>query len=198
MAFTMARTFLNTGDGDLWGVEVEANWAATENLSIRGAFTYAQAEFASNCDPLAVTNLGLPPTDTIADGAATNCVDVAGNDIPGQPDVTGALTGTYAGNIGGGWDWLGRLDLRYQSSEYIDAVNLAELPAFTQVNASVAFRNEMFDIRLFVNNLTDEDTPQTLRFIADNNQVGSPDNFAIRPRNPREVGLRVNVGFGDR
>ncbi|MEM9208726.1 MAG: TonB-dependent receptor, partial [Pseudomonadota bacterium] len=196
MADTMARTFLNTGDGDLWGVEVEANWAATESLSLRGAVTYAQAEFANSCDPLAVTNLGLPATDLISEGAATNCVDVSGNDIPGQPDVTAALTGTYVGNIGRGWDWLGRVDLRYQSSEYVDAVNILELPAFTQINASVSFRNELFDIRLFVNNLTDEDTPQTVEFIADNNQLGSPDNFSIRPRNPREVGLRVNVGFG--
>ncbi len=196
MADTMARTFLNTGDGELYGIELEGNWAATENLNLRGAFTYAQATFDESCDPLAVSNLGLPPTDTIAEGSATNCVDVSGNDIPGQPDVTAALTGTYNGNIGRGWDWLGRLDLRHQSSEYVDAVNLAELPSFTTVNASVSFRNDMFDIRVFVNNLTDEDTPQTLEFIADNNQPGSPDNFIIRPRNPREVGLRVNVGFG--
>ncbi len=198
MADTMARTFLNSGDAELYGLELEGTWAATDNFTLRGAFTFAQAKFVEGCDPLAVTNLGFEPTDTIEEGAATDCVDVSGNDLPGQPDFTGALTATYNGNIGAGWDWLGRMDIRHQGPEYIDSVNLAEISSFTTINASVAFRNEVFDVRLYVNNLTDEDTPQTVRFIADNNQVGSPDNFAIRPRFPREVGLRVNVGFGQR
>ena len=198
MSQTMARTFLNTGTGDLSGIELEGTYAVTEKIRLRGGVSVARAVFDQSCDPLAVTNLGFAPTDTIEDGAATNCVDVSGNDIPGQPDLTAALSATYADSLTGNWDWMGRLDLRYQGSEYIDAVNIAKLPAFSTVNASVSFNNDTFDIRLYVNNLTDEDTPQTLGFVADNNQTGSPDNFFLRPRLPREIGLRLNVGFGDR
>lgn len=198
MSDTMARTFLNTGTGDLIGLEVEGSYAATDKISLRGGVSIARAEFDESCDPLAVSNLGFTPTDTIAGGSPTNCVNVSGNDIPGQPDLTGSLSATYADSLTGDWDWAARLDYRYQSSEYVDAVNILELPAFSTINASVSFSNPMFDIRLYVNNLTDEDTPQTLEFVADNNRPGSPDNFLLRPRLPREIGLRVNVGFGDR
>lgn len=196
---TMARTFFNTGDGDLSGVEVEASYRFNDAWSIRGAATIAKAEFDSSCDPAAVTNLEFTPTDTIAEGSFSNCVDVSGNDMPGQPDATLALSPTYrSGLIGNSnWSWMGRLDVRWQDSEFFDSVNLLKLPSYTIVNASVAFSNDNWNVRAYVNNITDEDTPNSINF---NNDLsldinGNEENFLIRPRTPREAGFRVNYRF---
>ncbi|MGI9204775.1 MAG: TonB-dependent receptor [Woeseiaceae bacterium] len=198
MGETMARTFINSGKGDLAGLEIESTYRATDNLSIRGAFAFQKAEFDNFCDPLAVTNLFFTPTDTTASGAPFNCVDVSGNDIPGQPDFTAAVAATYTDELAGDWEWSGRLDYRYQSSEYInaDAVNLAEISGFSLVNASVTFYDERWNIRLYGNNLTDEDTPQTIDYNTDNNIGGNTRNFFIRPRIPREYGIRIGLAFG--
>jgi len=196
MGDTMARTFINTGEGELTGIEVEGSYAATDNLVFRGAFSFSKSEYVDSCDPFAVQSLFFTPTTTTADGAPTDCVDVDGNDLIASPEVTAALAATYTRDMVGDWTWQGRLDYRYQASEYWDAVNVAELPAFSTINAALSFRNPMFDIRLYVNNLTDEDTPQSLNYNLDGNIGGGTRNFLIRPRLPREIGLRLTANFG--
>ena len=73
-----------------------------------------------------------------------------------------------------------------------------ELPATNILNLSLSFVNEMFNVRLYANNITDDDTPSAIGNATDWNQAvnGAVDNLYIVPRRPREVGLRVQVSFG--
>jgi hypothetical protein len=73
-----------------------------------------------------------------------------------------------------------------------------ELPATNIVNLSLSFANQMFNVRLYANNVTDDDTPSAIGYGTDWNQAinGSIDNLYIVPRRPREIGLRVQVNFG--
>jgi iron complex outermembrane recepter protein len=198
--FVMGRSFLNTGTGNLSGLELEGNWAFTENFSVRAALTLSSLEYDQFCDPIGVTTLGLPATDTPATGAATSCVEVGGNRLNEQPEETLALSPTYrSGNIGNtDWNWVGRVDIRWSGKEYVDVQNIMALPASMQINGSLAFQNENWTIRLYGNNLNDEDTPRRIQFNNDGAfGVAGPGrrNFLIRPRLPKEIGLQLSYDF---
>ena len=198
MADTMAMGFLNVGDGDLSGLEVEGTWRASENWSFRGAVALANAEFSQSCDERPVNDFGFTPTTTSAEGAPYDCYEVAGNDLTQQPDTTASLAGTYTAPLGvGDWEWSTRLGIRYADKEYLrdDVLNFAYLPAYTIINGSVTLRNDNWNVALFGNNLTDDDTPRDVGFGNDNNLRPPRDGFAVRPRLPREIGARLTYEF---
>ena len=150
MGDTMAMGFLNVGDGDLSGVEVEANFRANDNWSFRGAAAIASAKFAAACLDDPVNDFGFDATLTTAQGAPYDCYEVGGNDLPQQPDSTFALSGTYRAALGvEGWDWSARLGIRYADKEFQDVLNLTYLPAYTIVNGSVNFRNDNWNLTFF-------------------------------------------------
>ena len=129
----------------------------------------------------------------------TDCVDVSGNDMVRQPDNSLVLSPTYRSRIGSSdWNWSARLDMRYTSKEWIDTLNSASLPSTTIFNASVSFRNENWLIRLYGNNLGDDDTPRMVRFFNDPS-IGRPPagerNYRIFPRTPREIGISVTYDY---
>ncbi len=196
MADTMAMGFLNIGDGELSGVEVEATYLPNENWDFRGTLAIAKSEFASSCNQEPVNVLGFAPTLTTAEGAPYNCVDVSGNDLPQQPDTTLSLSGTYTAPLGvSDWEWSGRLSLRYSDKEYHDTLNLVSLPSTSIVNASLTFRNDNWNLSFYGNNLTDDDTPRDIGFINDNNLTPIRRGWLVTPRLPREVGARLTYQF---
>jgi len=191
---TGAGGFQNTGDGELQGIELEANWRATDNWRFRAAATIAKAEFSDSCLNV---GWGYENTDLIEDTGKPDCYRVDGNDLYRQPDNTLSASSTFSNEIGaGGWDWSWRLGVRYSSREYLDVLNLAYLPAKTLWDTSVSFRNDNWNLTVFGSNLSDVDTPNNVQFNRDWQQ-GSPSvtGFNIRPRQPREIGLRVRYDF---
>ena len=79
----------------------------------------------------------------------------------------------------------------------MDDVNLMKMPDTDILNLSLSFSNEMFNVRLYANNLTDDDTPAAIGYGADWNQAvnGSIDNLYILGRRPKEYGVRLQVDF---
>ena len=64
------------------------------------------------------------------------------------------------------------------------------------MNASINFRNEPWDFRLYGRNLTDDDTPRIVQEGTDYNQGGmGASNFQVLPRDPREIGLGLTYRF---
>jgi len=187
--------FQNTGDGELSGIELEANWRATDNWRFRGSVTIAKAEYSDAClsQPL---GWGYDPTDLVEDTGVSSCYRVDGNDLYRQPDNTLTASSIYSNEIGtGGWDWSWRLGVRYSSREYIDEMNHAYLPAKTLWDTSVSLRNDNWTVTVFGSNLSNEDTPNNVQFNRDWNLAGNVNGFNIRPRQPREIGLRVRYAF---
>ncbi len=199
MGDTMAMGFLNTGDAELKGVELEANLRANENWGFRGAATFASAKYKESCDPRPAKDYGFTPSKTVQQGAPYDCNNVAGQDMPQQPDTTVVLSGTYSAPLGtgGDWEWSGRLGLRYTSDEWIqnDSMNLAFIPANTIWNGSLTVRNENLTLALYGNNLTDDDTPRGIQWSNDNNLTPIIRGFNVSPRIPRELGLRMTYDF---
>jgi len=187
--------FQNMGDANMSGIELEADWRATDKWRFKGGFAYAKAKFADSClgDPV---SKGYEPTWLIEDGAPYDCYRVDGNDLYRQPDTTLSLSTTYTGLLGtGDWHWSARLGGIYSSKQYLDVMNLAYLPSKTIINASLSFSNENVNVTLFGNNLTDNDTPHNLQFNRDWNLPGNTFGFNVRPRSPTEIGARISYNF---
>ena len=182
---------VNQGEGNLKGIEFEANWRATDNWSLRGTAVLQDNKYGKNCDVEPVEDFGFEPTDTVR---GADCYEVAGNTIERNSESTGTFSVAYARSLGGNWSWTGRLGVRHQSAKFYDVINYLKLPAATTMTGQVTFNNDNLDIILFGNNLTEEDTPLDIDDYRDN-RVGRAWSWRYRPRLPREVGLRLNYSF---
>ena len=190
---------LNRGDGDLSGIEVEATWHAGDNLSFRGMLSLMDNTYAENCDQEPIDDFRYTPTLTIEDdGVLFDCYDVSGNRIEAAVEEQAALSASYRAPLGGtGWQWLGRLGLRYQGSEFMEMLNLMELPAVTTMNGTLSLSNDNWRIVLFGNNLTNEDQPRRVRGLRNDRSITHRNNrnFDFDPRIPREIGVRLDFSF---
>ena len=141
----------------------------------------------------------MTPDRYAADGdTPADCVIVDGNTPVRQPDLNFTISPSYHGQFGNSdWGYNARLDWRRSGSNYMDDVNLMKMPDTDILNLSLSFSNEMFNVRLYANNLTDDDTPAAIGYGADWNQAvnGSIDNLYILGRRPREFGVRLQVDF---
>ena len=95
-----------------------------------------------------------------------------------------------------------RADLRYASSFYMDHMNLLEMPALTTLNLSATMRNQNWNLRLFVNNVTDADQPANVtggNFYNPNPDPSlaaiSAGSWVVVQRRPREIGLTASFSF---
>jgi len=188
--------FINGGSADLLGVEFEGTYQVNDNWSLRAAAVVSSNEYTELCEfATLVDTLGLPADTTTELGI--DCIDVAGNSIRFVPENTFAASATYRAPLGSaGWEWAGRLAVNWLDRVPMDEGNIMWLPASTEFNGSVTFSNDNWNLTLFGNNLTDEDTPRTFLQInlTDHNIGGSP-NLRTRPRIPRELGARLTYRF---
>ena len=187
-----------SGDVDLQGIELEGAYFLNDHWSFRGALTLSTSRFASFCDPQPVNEFGYTPTFTQADGALTDCVDVTGNTITVEPTRSASLMASYYAPLGvGGWNWNGRVNLRYANEQYMDSLNLLAIPSTMQINSSVSFSNDNWDLTVFGNNLTNEDAPRWIGYNGDRNinRNQSEWNYFAQLRIPREIGARLSYRF---
>ena len=193
------RAQLDLGSANVHGVEGEISWFANDNWDFRGTITWQQTEYETFCDPDGVQTIGLTPTNLVTDGSGVlfNCVSAIGNEFSRQPDLAYSLAATYRAPLGGstGWDLVARLDYRYVGEQWLDNVNYAAMPVSETINASVNFRKDNWDIRLFGRNLADNDTPRIITNGTDYNLSAPRRNFNILPRDPREIGVGITYSF---
>ena len=213
--FDGARTWLNQGDSEMFGLELDANFAVNEIWTVGGYITLSSAKFTDFCSIEAPQyrdapgggggggSFVIPILTPDNSDVTTNCGQVEGNWVPRQTPFTGNLnvSASLPNDVFGLRTSI-RADVRHKGAYYEDDLNLIERDAVTTVNASINMRNENWNIRLFVNNLTNNIDPLRI----------SPGNFrsdganptlaalqtptwSIVPQRPREVGLQVGYQF---
>jgi outer membrane receptor protein involved in Fe transport len=137
------------------------------------------------------------------DDVLSDCGIVDGNDVPRNSDVTANvdISATLPNTIFGLTTQF-RADIRYQSEYYLDHMNLMEMPSLTTLNLSAIMRNEHLNIRLYANNITDEDDPANVSMGSYYSPNADPSQAAIRagswtlvPRRPREIGVIASYSF---
>lgn len=165
--------------------------------------SFLDAEYDDYCNvALLGSRLDTNPA-LVTQQSAFSYYDVSGNTIAENPGFSGSLSPSYRGQFTNDWSWNTRLDIRHQGTEYLDAANVAGTSGYTSVNFAAGVSNESWQVTLYINNLTNEDTP--LRYnratdysITQDTLALGPDfqaNYLIVPRQERTLGLRVGFNF---
>ena len=213
--FTTSRGAVNNGDKRTRGIEFEGTMNFTDSFSLRSTLSINESHYKNYCDIVNVDNTGL----IAASGAQLGdhpvygeCVILSGNEVSQQPGLSGSLSPSYTTQLAGMRLNL-RGDIRYQGVQYLDSLNVGELPATTTLNVSASLRSDDWTVALYVNNLADDDTPSRINggndySLLDSNGdplvfsqafddagVDPERNILITPSTPRTIGLRVDYNF---
>ncbi|MEM9670750.1 MAG: TonB-dependent receptor [Pseudomonadota bacterium] len=175
----------NVGSAELFGVEFQTEWAATDNLTLFGSFSYIDSELTD-----------IPET-------LVNIVP-EGSDLPFAPNFDIVFGGRYDTELFG-YNVFAQGLGQFVDERFVTlfiAGNVADLPPATaeffeddrvlldsyfQANLSAGFGKDNWTATLFVDNVGDSLGQIT---------AGAPDLiFRAVPTRPRTVGLRVSFNY---
>ena len=138
----LSNTFIdarieNAGAATLLGIELQASYRPTANLDLSAGVGYVDTEF-----------------DEYLGGSGNNVIDLAGNEFPQAPNLTGSLSGSYAFDNG----FYARFVVSHTDDSYYTVNNLpGELNSpFTLVNAQIGYEAERWSANVYSRNLFDE------------------------------------------
>lgn len=186
----------NADKSTIWGLEFEANWRATEELTLSGAYTYINAEFddfrvvstsasrigESGCGELLLFDGSTPPACLlIKDG--NKPADLPTHQLNFNANYTAALNNT--------WDWFADLSVRHTSKRFLSTANVATQPSYWREDAQIGATDGNLRAALFADNLFDDDTIVDGNLYVDFFNGFAPSGFGYRP-DPLKVGIRLN------
>lgn len=173
---------VNAPKSEIYGAELEATYRPVAAFDLNASVGYLHAQYKT----LTLQNTNL-----------------SGNDLPFAPRVTAQLAFNWRMFMLAGGTVTLAPAASYSSHQYFSPFNSinavgsaqdnAELqqPAFTRVNASLAWSTDRLVIRAWANNLFDA---RTLGYGLDLRGAGFPYNFLV-PEAPRTYGLSARVSF---
>lgn len=186
-------------DTDLQGVEFEGTAILTDNLSMRGQFTYSDAEFQ---------NFECGFTDDFAPANDDGVVECSGNTPLLFPEWSGSISLMWSDEFASG-PWAGqgyfaRLDGIYTGKQYTDEQNFSYIGDSWVANLRAGIQAENVRVELYVTNLFDDDQylagGRLSDFSADTGTIfpfefSANQGLGLVPAKKRQLGLRVAFDF---
>ncbi len=165
----------------LHGVEAEATYRVTHDLTLEGTFDWADTNIRNDvCSACVLIN-----------GVANN----RGNTLPSYPTFTGTLSATYSHPL---WneDYIGfaHADYLYTGKQYADDTNLTYIGSNNRLNIQVGMRKGPYELALVGTNITNSKTPIA---IGDTNDafVANRENVILSPAYKPYVGFRLHISM---
>ena len=185
--FAIGSYFVNSGETDISGLELFASSRFGNGFSASVGYAYTDAEFKIFESNDNRTVFGV--------------ADVSGNLTPRTPESSATATLAYRQPIGGGQTELFvRGDLNYKSKMYVDEMNQGYFCPCTYLNLRAGLEFERLTVSVFVNNVTDDDSPTAGFIFRDQRSPLSPFVAAYAPLvglpESRQVGLSINYDWG--
>jgi iron complex outermembrane receptor protein len=183
------------------GIELSFDANVTDSFSLRGSYSYANAELTDDAPALI--------RQVIRDNGAWQVLYVDaldGDRLPGSPEHQGSLYATYKMSVGPSWD----LAFNYGVTAISDVLTRAgargggeALGGFALHSASVVLGVDAWTVSLYAKNLFNKYAETGLRSTPDYNQTVSDENgdpVTVRAYSkdvvrPREIGLRLDYRF---
>jgi outer membrane receptor protein involved in Fe transport len=154
----------NVGNADIDGLELEARWAATDNLNFGAGFATYDAKLAED----AVSPSGLVQIPK-------------GTELPWVPEDKAYLNADYSFDVNAAWSGYGRLTYSYNGSSQSALANPIEQESSSVLNLQFGVANGPWEYQVFVSNLTDERAERLI----------SSGGFGTLTGAPRQYGLSV-------
>ena len=169
-SITNTTFFDNVGEAEIKGIEFNTEWAATDELTLFGSYTYTDSELTS-----------LP--DTIVN------LDPVGSELPFAPTHEGVIGGLYERELSNGLTWSSQGVVKFIDDRFTNLVTADReiVEGYTEVNLSTGVSKDNWSATLYVNNATDK-----LGIITS----GAPDRIQRSvPIRPRTIGARISFDY---
>ena len=192
---------VNGGGAESKGVELSANWFATERLQIRGNFSYTDSTLTTLTPDLIRTI--TPP------GFGSDFEDGQDGDrLPGSPKTQFSVFGAYNHPLSNGNELIFNASYSHQGNVLTRAGGRGSsltLDSYGTANASVTYEADRWSATLFADNLFDKFAETGAIGTALNNQIVTdfeggnvyPRAFSTHILPPRQIGVRFKVKFGN-
>ncbi len=163
----------NQGSGEIKGLELEARFAATENLTLGLTYALADTEFTEGCDDFQYTltsgggvyRVNAPSTSFNPTGRG-DC-SIVGNPFPLAAKNTASLTADYKRPIGAGdMNLYINGDVSFTDKRAVQVHDDPYTPSTTLVGLRVGVQTDKWRAGLYARNLTNEDAvPSATRWL---------------------------------
>lgn len=142
---------VNAGAAESKGFEISGNWRVNDNFSLRGNYSFTQAELTEDVPSLVRTLNSTTFEPTFEDG-------LDGDRLPGSPESQFSIFGNYEqplyqGDVfvNAGYSWQGNVLSRTGARG-----SSLTLPSFGIANASVGYSQDNWTITAYADNLFNE------------------------------------------
>jgi outer membrane receptor protein involved in Fe transport len=154
----------NSGDARTQGIEIEAQAAPAEGLTLSFGYSYVDAKFTRGCDAdQFILNSGgyRPNFNTLSPpAAAVPLCSIKGNRLPlaAPHTVNGSLSFEQPLNSAESLRFFTTTSFSFEDKRFVQVDNLAYGGDAFLLNARLGLRTDSLSIALFGRNLTDEDS----------------------------------------
>ncbi|MSO98284.1 MAG: hypothetical protein EXR11_08715 [Rhodospirillaceae bacterium] len=174
----------NGGVVNLFGLELEAEIAVTENLTVNATANYQGSEIKSY--------------NYLIGNQIHRSIDVVGNSFWGFPVFKSTVSPTYTAPLAGDWDWYARADWKFKGRYNIDATNIAWVGSHSVFDLRLGAKRDDLTIEAYVTNILDDRHFSFAEYGADSSgSTGASIENEIRLAMPRmrAFGLKVSYTF---
>ena len=188
----------NAGAAEIKGIEVEAALGLTEELVIRGGYTWLDSEYT---DFVTLTNsslsIGLVHDCTLQQtpaGAFLCSVDQSGVEMERVPQHNLNLSASYTRALGNGMNFQADLLMQYQSERGIAPGRRNVFDSWINVDTRIGVQAERWSLFAYVDNVTGDDTVRTAQSSGDFFALGNLATVIFAP-DKRQAGLRFSYSM---
>lgn len=182
--FTSISGLANAGAVDIWGLETEINWLATDNLTVNMAGSYTNTEIVDH------QNNGL----TLLTGIS----DFSGKEQPFVSKYQGNIGVQYDGTIAAK-DWFARADYIYKSGQYANQANVGKTGDVHRVNLRTGITIENVQLSAYVKNVFESEEYTNAydfyAFTADFALAGVNSGVILGLPEKRQIGVSLKASF---
>jgi outer membrane receptor protein involved in Fe transport len=211
----LATRPVNASSAEVWGAELDVQYAITDHLSTYLSYTWLDTEYqdfkVDSTGPSTIADAGNCTVKYLANAVPaprnTCTVDYSGNELEFAPEHSVVAGASYRRPLVGSTDWFVEGDVTYQDERWTSQANVVELDSYTVFDARAGIANDRWDVIGYVDNVFDDDTikstfantynagislafaPPPFTFVLPLNQT------PIKP-DGRSYGIRVGYKFG--
>ncbi len=175
--------FRNAKEASQFGIEFDAQWAATDNLMFYATYSYMDTE---------IDTMGIMVTDTTDPNPVPS--DLHGNELIKSPPHKFTVNGHYTWNLD-----LGELGLVasyvFTDDQWSSIFNRDNtmVPSFERWDFRATYRNPSNDLRIsaYVRNAFDEEISESIA----RSSYYFNQQLTVSPQPPRTYGIEVNYEF---
>lgn len=154
---TIAGTLITVNGTDIkaYGIETDLAWYLTDQFNVGASFAWNHSGLTDKRSNATIARFLLDTTPN-------------GERLALSPETSGTFYAQYRNKIGsGGMSWFGRAEGVYVGSRYASVLNLAETGASFDLNLRLGIENDRFSLTVFVDNLLQDKTFESLRLNSD-------------------------------